>query len=120
MKSKQLLWYLLLFLQIFIYSFYFISYLFDDYSVELFIFSMCTSASLSYVLNFQYFSFKKNKVLSKKDYIISIIISWLVSLLLILPILLFGYIMIVLFLVWFLFTLIFIGIKYIFKNNQDD
>jgi hypothetical protein len=111
-------WLILILMQIPIYLF-FTSLQKYDISLYLFIFSICFSSSISSLLNFIYYSYKKNKDVTKKEAISIIIFSWFISLLLILPVLLFGYIILILFLAWFLFTIIFIGIKYVFKKEED-
>ncbi len=118
MNKIKILWYVLILMQLFIYSILFTKGFFKEYTTEFFIFLITTSASISCLLNYIYYCHKNNKSYTKKDTLLILIISWFVSVLLILPVLLFGYIMIALFLVWFLFTNIFIGIKYIFKKEE--
>mgnify|MGYP007009323022 CR=1 FL=1 len=117
MINNRILWYLLVFLQIIIYSSYFIDYLFENISTYIFIFSMATSASICFLLTYFYCCYKKNKSYTKKDIVLIIIMSWFGSVLLILPVLLFGYIIIVLFLIWYLYTTLYLGIKYVFKRD---
>jgi len=119
MINKRTLWYILVFLQFIVYSSYFIDYFLENISTYIFILSMATSASISYLLTYFYYCYKNNKSYSKKEILLIIIFSWIISLLLILPVLLFGYFMIVIFLVWFLYTIIFIGKKFVFKKDED-
>jgi len=117
-KSK-ILWYSLIILQVIIYSHFLgLKYLFEDYTKYILVICMATSASISYLLTYSYYLYLKKEYISKKVIILFISLSWFISLLLIIPVLLFGYIMIALFLIWFLFTIVFIGIKYIFKKNE--
>ena len=116
-NQKKYYWFSLLFLQaimwilLFLFGYLNISF----YNKYIFLFFMSSSSSVCFWLNYAYFS--KINHISKNKTVLILIISWFISLLLILPILMFGYIIIILLFGWYIFTIIYIGKKYVFISN---
>lgn len=119
MNIKKLLWYVLIILQIIIYLAFLFRGIHSDTLGDIILFFICSSSSISGLLMYLYQCDIKNNSPSKKNIILIIILAWLVTLLLLLSILLLGFIPLILFLAWFLFTTIFIGVNYKFKIRRS-
>ncbi len=115
-NQKKNFWLSLIFLQVVMWILLFLFGYFNisQYNKYAFLFFMSCSSSVCFWLNYLYFGKISYIPLKKTALILGI--SWFLSLLLILPILLFGYIIIILLLGWYIFTIFYIGKKIVFDN----
>jgi len=108
----KMLWYILVFLQLFILNLVLFEYYSDDVKLSGFVLCMGISTCISCILTYSYFNYKRGKTISKKEIIlVSLLIGFIFWLLIL------SYILIILLLVWFLFVIFFIGTKYVFKKE---
>jgi len=112
---RKFYWYLLVLSQVIMWVLLFLTpyFMLDDLNPSIFLFFMSFSSSFSFWLNYMFFLKKEN--ISKSKTLIILSITWFVTLLFISAVLLFGYVFITLLFCWFLFTLIYIGKKYVFQ-----